>query len=107
MTGTASSRYMSGCIQRGVKILTVTQGKTPLKGWDVFNFRAGYQFAEKEEKLPLLNGLSLNFGIDNMFDKKYTMANSYEYDPTDPVAANVKIVNEPGRFIYASLSYSF
>ena len=82
-------------------------GETPLKGWDVFNFRAGYQFVEKEGSLSFLNGLSLNFGIDNMFDKKYAVANSYEYDPTDPGGANVKIVNEPGRFIYASLSYSF
>ena len=82
-------------------------GETPLKGWDVFNFRAGYQFDEKEGSLSFLNGLSLNFGIDNMFDKKYAVANSYEYDPTDPGGANVKIVNEPGRFIYTSLSYSF
>lgn len=82
-------------------------GETPLKGWDVFNFRAGYQFDEKEGRLSFLNGLSLNFGIDNMFDKKYAVANSYEYDPTDPGGANVKIVNEPGRFIYTSLSYSF
>jgi len=82
-------------------------GETPLKGWDVFNFRAGYQFAGKEGKLSFLNGLSLNFGVDNMFDKKYTVANSYEYDPTDPSGTNVKIVNEPGRFIYGSLSYKF
>jgi iron complex outermembrane recepter protein len=82
-------------------------GETPLKGWDVFNFRAGYQFAEQKGRIAFLNGLSLNFGIDNMFDKKYTMANSYEYDPTDPSGTNVKIVNEPGRFIYGSLSYRF
>ncbi len=82
-------------------------GETPLKGWDVFNFRAGYQFAEMEDSLPVLNGLSLNFGIDNMFNKKYAVANSYEYDPTDPGGASVKIVNEPGRFIYGSLSYRF
>ncbi len=82
-------------------------GETLLKGWDVFNFRAGYQFFEEEGRQAFLNGLSLNFGIDNMFDKKYTMANSYEYDPTDPGGTNVKIVNEPGRFIYGSLSYKF
>ncbi|MDD5679482.1 MAG: TonB-dependent receptor [Kiritimatiellae bacterium] len=82
-------------------------GETPLGGWDVFNFRAGYQLAQKEGKLSLLNGLSLNVGIDNMFNKKYAVANSYEYDPTDPSGANVKIVNEPGRFIYGSLSYMF
>jgi iron complex outermembrane receptor protein len=82
-------------------------GETPLKGWDVFNFRAGYQFGEKKGSQSLLAGLSLNFGIDNMFDKKYAVANSYEYDPTDPGGSNVKIVNEPGRFIYGSLSYKF
>ncbi len=82
-------------------------GETLLKGWDVFNFRGGYQFDGKEGAQSFLNGLSLNFGIDNLFDKKYAVANSYEYDPTDPGGANVKIVNEPGRFIYASLSYSF
>ncbi len=82
-------------------------GETELKGWDVFNFRAGYQFAEQEGKIAILNGLSLNFGINNIFDKKYTVANSYEYDPTDPGGSNVKIVNEPGRFIYGSLTYRF
>ncbi|MDD4995746.1 MAG: TonB-dependent receptor [Patescibacteria group bacterium] len=82
-------------------------GETPLKGWDVLNFRAGYQFAEKKGELSLLNGLGLNFGIDNMFDKRYAVANSYEYDPTDPGGSNVKIVDEPGRFIYGSLSYNF
>jgi len=82
-------------------------GETPLKGWDVFNFRAGYQFAEKEGKQSFLNGLILNFGIDNIFDKEYAVANSYEYDPTNPGGTNVKIVNEPGRFIYGSLSYRF
>ncbi len=74
-------------------------GETRLGGWDVFNFRAGYQFNQEEGKLAFLNGLNLNFGIDNMFDSKYAVANSYEYDPTDPGGANVKIVNEPGRFI--------
>lgn len=89
------------------KDIDTDAGETFLKGWDVFNFRAGYQFAEKEGKWSFLSGLSLNFGVDNMFDKKYTVANSYEYDPTDPSGTNVKIVNEPGRFIYGSLSYKF
>jgi len=49
----------------------------------------------------------IHFGINNIFDKKYAVANSYEYDPTNPGGANVKIVNEPGRFIYGSLTYRF
>ena len=91
----------------GAKDIDRDAGETPLKGWDVFNFRAGYQFSGQEGKVSFLNGLSLNFGIENMFDKKYTVANSYEYDPTDPQGTNVKIVNEPGRSIYGSLSYQF
>lgn len=82
-------------------------GETKLKGWDVFNFRAGYQFAKQEGKLSFLNGAGFNLGINNIFDKKYAVANSYEYDPTDPGGANVNIVNEPGRFIYGSLTYRF
>ncbi|MDD5553944.1 MAG: TonB-dependent receptor [Candidatus Omnitrophica bacterium] len=89
------------------KDIDAAAGETTLKGWDVFNFRAGYQFAQNEGNFPLLNGLSLNFGIDNLFDRKYAVANSYEYDPTDPGGANVRIVNEPGRFIYGSISYKF
>jgi len=82
-------------------------GETTLKGWDVFNFRAGYQFAEKEGKMSFLNGAALNLGINNIFDRKYTVANSYEYDPTIPGGSTAKIVNEPGRFIYGSLTFRF
>lgn len=81
-------------------------GETHLKGWDVFNFRAGYQFSEQDGGLAFLDGLSLNFGVDNMFDKKYAVANSYEYDVLNP-GANVNIVNEPGRFIHGSLTFRF
>jgi iron complex outermembrane receptor protein len=82
-------------------------GETALDGWDVFNFRAGYQFAGQEGGLSILNGAAVHFGISNIFDKEYAVANSYEYDPTNPGGANVRIVNEPGRFIYGSLSYRF
>ena len=82
-------------------------GETELDGWDVFNFRVGYQFADQKGKTAFLNGANLNFGINNIFDKEYAVANSYEYDPTDPDGTNVKIVNEPGRFIYGSLTYKF
>ena len=82
-------------------------GETSLGGWDIFNFRISYYFGGSERIFSALEGLSLNFGIDNIFNKCYAVANSYEYDPTDPGGSNAKIVNEPGRFIYGSLSYSF
>lgn len=82
-------------------------GEASLKGWEVFNFRAGYQFSHQREKMSFLNGASLNIGIDNIFDRNYAVANSYEYDPTDPGGTSAKIVNEPGRFIYGSLTFRF
>lgn len=81
-------------------------GERMLKGWNVFNLRAGYSFGSKE-KDSLLNGLNLNAGINNIFDKKYAVANSYEYDPLNPGGSNVKVVNEPGRFFYTGISYRF
>jgi iron complex outermembrane receptor protein len=82
-------------------------GEVPIKAWDVMNFRASYNVGHAAKKCPILKGMNLHFGIDNIFDAKYAVANSYEFDPTDPTGRNVRIVNEPGRFVYGSLSYSF
>ncbi len=85
----------------------VAAGEVHIKGWDVFNVRAGYAFDKSIKCFKFLNGAVVYLGIDNIFDKNYAMANSYEYDPTSTTGANVRIVNEPGRFMYASLSYKF
>jgi outer membrane receptor protein involved in Fe transport len=82
-------------------------GEVPMKAWDVVNFRASYNVGHAAKKSPILNGMNLHFGIDNVFDFKYAVANSYEFDPTDPTGRNVRIVNEPGRFIYGSFSFAF
>ncbi|MBU1784863.1 MAG: TonB-dependent receptor [Candidatus Omnitrophica bacterium] len=49
----------------------------------------------------------LNLGVDNLFDETYAVANSYEYDVTSGSGATPNIVNEPGRFLWASLSMEF
>ena len=82
-------------------------GEVKLKGWDIFNFRTSYQFSCFKGKLFFLNGIGVYFGINNIFDKKYTVANSYEYDPTNSKGQNVKIINEPGRFVYGNITYRF
>jgi len=56
------------------------------------NLRMGYRF----------KSYTLSLGVDNVFDCKYTMANSYEWDVIGGSGANPAIVNEPGRFFYAS-----
>ncbi|MBN2452959.1 MAG: hypothetical protein JXB40_01685 [Candidatus Omnitrophica bacterium] len=82
-------------------------GEVYIKSWDAVNFRTTYNVGEAAKKYPILQGMSLHFGIDNIFDAKYAVANSYEFDPTDPTGRNVRIVNEPGRFIYGSFSFVF
>lgn len=72
-------------------------GEKKLNGWDVLNFRAGYRYIK----------FTFNIGVDNIFDKHYAVANSYEWDVVSGAGAAPAIVNEPGRFIYGSVSYSF
>ncbi len=76
----------------------IDAGEKELPAWNVFNIRAGYTFNKY---------LALNMGIDNLFNEAYAVANSYELDPLTPGATHVAIVNEPGRFYYASLSFKF
>ena len=73
-------------------------GEKELPAWNVFNIRAGYTFNQ---------WVSLNVGVDNLFNAAYAVANSYELDPLTPGAPHVAIVNEPGRFYYASVSFKF
>jgi len=81
----------------GARDVDIDAGEKRLKGWDVFNLRTGYKYKQ----------LIFNMGIDNIFDRKYAVANSYEWDVVNGASSNPKIVNEPGRFFYISISYSF
>ena len=78
--------------------IDLNAGEVKLPGWDVVNFRTGYQFKEY---------LKFNIGVDNIFDRCYAVANSYEFDVVSGTGANPPIVNEPGRFFYANVSYTF
>lgn len=72
-------------------------GEQTLKKWDIMNVRAGYRFSR----------YTLNLGIDNVLDRTYAVANSYEWDVLGGTAANAAIVNEPGRFFYVSMAATF
>ena len=73
-------------------------GEVKLSGWNVVNLRAGYQYRQH---------LALNVGIENIFDEHYAVANSYEWDVVGGSGATPAIVYEPGRFLYATVSYIF
>jgi len=74
-----------------------TVGEKHLPEWDVLNLRGGCR----------LGPYSLNLGVDNVFDREYAVANSYEWDVIGGTGAAPAIVNEPGRFFYASLEWAW
>jgi len=68
--------------------------------WFIVNVKAGYTYA---------NRLFVGVGVDNLFDKFYYNYLSYVRDPFRGISVSgipVKIP-EPGRFIYANVSYRF
>jgi len=73
-------------------------GEQKLASWNVLNLRLGFQLTEQ---------LTLNAGVNNLLDADYAVANSYEWDVLAGSANSPGIVDEPGRFLYASLSYRF
>lgn len=73
-------------------------GEIRLSGWNVVNLRGGYQFDQH---------LTINVGIDNIFDEHYAVANSYEWDVVSGSGATPAVVYEPGRFFYATISCMF
>jgi iron complex outermembrane receptor protein len=73
-------------------------GEVRLSGWDVCNLRAGYELSQH---------VTLNLGIDNLFDEYYAVANSYEWDVVAGTGANPPIVFEPGRSIYGSITMTW
>ncbi len=81
-------------------IATATQNKVDrdlderkTSGYGVVNIKAGVNY----------KGITLVAGVDNVFDKKYYLHNSYV---RNPFGAGVR-VPEPGRQVYVSASYSF
>ncbi len=75
----------------------IAAGEKTLPAWNAANARFGCRFA----------AWSLTTGIDNLFDESYAVANSYEWDAVGGATADPIIVNEPGRFFYASLGYQW
>jgi len=75
-------------------------GEQEIDGWAVLNLRVDHDFD---------NHFGLIVGIDNVFDETYAVSNTYKdltllsVDPN----GDVMLMNEPGRYVYANLSYKF
>ncbi len=110
---------------------------TPLRGLLTFNYMPNYKtkfsleiVGQKswtdydadngEQKLPgfitanfkfqkeLNQNLTFTFGVDNIFDKNYQSSNTYNDLTLLATGAKRKLgLNNPGRYVYASIKYSF
>ena len=74
-------------------------GEQEIAGYGVVNLKATKAY----------NNFELTVGVDNLFDKTYAVSNTYKDLILLPTTAdsNVMLMNEPGRYIYANLKYSF
>jgi len=85
--------------------------------WDDFDVSngeqevAGYAIFNARYNRDLSNGFDITLGVDNILDNTYAISNTYKdliLLGTDPASnGNVMLLNEPGRYFYANLSYKF
>ncbi len=74
-------------------------GEQAIDSWSVLNLKASKDFYK---------GFNLTLGVDNLFDKDYAISNTYkDLTLVSGSTGDVMLLNEPGRYIYANLKYSF
>ncbi len=73
-------------------------GEQEIKAYNIVNIKAQTTFAKNFE---------LTVGIDNLFDKTYAVSNTYRDLTLLSDGTAVMLLNEPGRYAYASLKYKF
>jgi len=73
-------------------------GEQKLPGYGVFNLKTTRDFD---------NGFELIAGIDNIFDKTYTITNTYKDLILVTGDSNTMLINEPGRYVYVNMKYKF
>ncbi|MDZ7820154.1 MAG: TonB-dependent receptor [Aliarcobacter sp.] len=69
---------------------------------------AGYAIVNLKYTNQLHKNIGLTLGVDNLFDKTYASTNTYQ-DITYVATVNSERVlfNDPGRYGYVNLKYSF
>lgn len=68
----------------------------------------GYGVINLKVKHGVSQNIELTFGIDNIFDKTYAVTNTYQ-DLTllADGAGDIMLMNEPGTYYYANMTYKF
>ena len=75
-------------------------GEQELSGYGILNLKGAKTWGAFE----------LTVGVDNVFDKTYAVSNTYNdliLLPTLPGNNEVMLMNEPGRYFYTNLKYTF
>ncbi len=72
-------------------------GEQIIGGWGVVNLKLQKTWE---------SGLELTVGVDNLFDKTYSVSNTYK-DLTLITGGIPMILNEPGRYVYTNIRYKF
>ena len=74
-------------------------GEQAIDSWSVLNLKVSKDFYK---------GFNLTLGVDNVFDKAYAVSNTYkDLTLVSGSTGDVMLLNEPGRYLYANLKYSF
>ncbi len=73
-------------------------GEQKLSGYAVFNLKTTREFD---------SGFELTVGVDNMLDNTYATTNTYKDLILMTDGSDTMLINEPGRYIYANVKYSF
>jgi len=74
-------------------------GEQELDAYGILNLKGSKQWG----------GFELTLGVDNLFDKTYAVSNTYNDLILLPTIGNneVMLMNEPGRYFYTNLKYTF
>ncbi|AXH09155.1 TonB-dependent receptor [Malaciobacter halophilus] len=69
---------------------------------------AGYGILNLKYENSYINNTVVTLGVDNVFDKTYATSNTYK-DLTllSSTSDEVMLLNEPGRYVYVNIKYSF
>ncbi|WP_424687600.1 TonB-dependent receptor [Halarcobacter ebronensis] len=67
----------------------------------------GYAVVNMKYDRDLNKNFNLTLGVDNLFDKTYASTNTYQDIKYIPTAGEQTLINDPGRYFYVNLKYSF
>lgn len=74
-------------------------GEKKIDCYSILNLKGGYNFNKR---------VSLNIGVDNLFDETYAVNNSYVgRGVISSIGSEPMVINEAGRNFYANLNYRF